>query len=1553
MLGLGFLLSAHAARIVVDTDGSGDHDTIQGAIDAASPGDHIAVMAGTYDSAAWSSNSVPIVGLGGPDAVWIETSDSWAVSHSDAGSLRVEGLSIRGATGGLYDSGGGVHARSVRAYDGSYGFYGYYSGDWLLEAVVAGGNSTYGVYAYNIDLSLEHATFVANGAHMASRYDSVSISQIVGYDGVPVNSCTSSAMDVSYALFGEISGTWPSCASSTSVMLGFDVEFEAYGDGDWDSTDLHELGLAVDAGPSGCEDVDGSVCDLGAFGGPWGSDSDEDSDGLPDTWEDDEGLDPSTDDGGDDEDSDGLDNLGEYLYGTDIWDADSDGDGAEDLDELQAGFDPLDGSDQDPTAAISAAAWATVGEVTPLDGSGSFDPLGQALGFRWTATTQPSASSIDPDLGSTPVLSFVPDAPGRWTIELEVDDGTTTDSVSVDIAAYDGDEIRIPEDFASFAEVEVQPGLVVVFGPGEHIVEGLSVSDELTLRGEGADETTLLVDRLTVTTGGVLRLQDLRVEGGSGVPVYAYAGRVELASVEVDAPDAPQAILVYYGVLTAWDLRAFGRDAAVTNTAGTTEIRRAHLEGDIALNSNSGRVRLEGVLLRGTISGIETRSDDLMVRHATFQDAANGIRSTSSAMSGDHLYFDDITTGVYCNGSEAGDFDFVMLHGSGIGERCTVLRSYSDLVGPDPDGVPAATSKAWDGGDWRRFDPDGTVTDIGVSGGEFGLMRDHGLSSPYEDADGDGLVAVTEWMLSTSDDALDSDADGHTDASEINSGTDPADPRDHQPSIEGLTWRTPVGSTLQFGPSWSDDPDGDTCALDWYDGSGPVRTADTSSAGIQTHTFTLSCGGGVTVDKVTLVVDEELHVPGDVATLAEAVLVAEDHHRIVLAAGEHVGDVDLRGLPIALSGEGRESRLVGDVWADQPELQLQDLWIDGEVRVDGGALSHLVVLGELWTGSAGGRYILVHDDVHVLDGASFRNLTVDGDGLMNTVGVGAAAFTGSLSANGDAILSYVLDADDLGERPFIDYDADPELAILEPWPQSPLWDGASPAVSDPDGSFEDVGYTGGPAAWPTDDDLDGMNDRWEALYGVDDPDADPDDDGLNNLEEFELGTSPANADTDGDRIPDGVDRDPTSDGGGGIVLRLDIDDRHPWPGQTVTLSSAGSYDPLGEDFAFHWVLDGPPGRIEADGPSLQVEVEVPGSWQVLLEVETSDGLHFELEDDFHARRVQRVAQGADLQLAVDEALPGTMLLLEEGTWATNLIVDKDLVIAHAEGSRGGVIEGLVEAAAVQVVDGHLLLEDITVRGAGGAVSIAVEGGDLELRRARIFAGDFALSVSGGDVDATNSVIIGADQLVSAYDARLSFRHSVLGYPEDEEVTEPPFDLSEADLRVENSAFVWTAAHINAIRCGFNCTADFTSTIVPDPNFLYVGGVATATDLVEEDPEFLLAADDAERLGLADFRVGGESPARDAASYGSDLDGSPADIGPHGGVYGDWPDVDEDRDGYTNLEGDCDDTDPAIVPDVWTGACPAAEGCAGCRTGAIPGLLATLLGLLFTRRRRLG
>ncbi|NIP92621.1 MAG: hypothetical protein GWO24_03800, partial [Akkermansiaceae bacterium] len=148
-----------------------------------------------------------------------------------------------------------------------------------------------------------------------------------------------------------------------------------------------------------------------------GEDVDLDDDGLPNLWEEANGLDPEDDGSTDpnngpegDPDSDGLDNLGEFEAGTDPQEADTDGDTINDGDEVAAGTNP---------------------KSEDTDGDGLTDSEEQDLG------TDPTNKDSDGDgfddkleieRGSDPTdADSVPNIDEDFVLHLTFDDGDLTD----------------------------------------------------------------------------------------------------------------------------------------------------------------------------------------------------------------------------------------------------------------------------------------------------------------------------------------------------------------------------------------------------------------------------------------------------------------------------------------------------------------------------------------------------------------------------------------------------------------------------------------------------------------------------------------------------------------------------------------------------------------------------------------------------------------------------------------------------------------------------------------------------------------------------------------------------------------------------------------------------------------------------------------------------------------------------------------------------------------------------------------------------------------------
>ncbi len=127
---------------------------------------------------------------------------------------------------------------------------------------------------------------------------------------------------------------------------------------------------------------------------------DTDGDGMPDNWENSNGLDPLVDDSSDDEEPDGLSNLQEYTLGTDPQDSDSDNDGMPDGWEVDNSLNPLsDDADDDADgdlllnlqeySLLTNSLWSAV--WTNVSGSAS------NFSFGMPGSTDPQNTDSDND----------------------------------------------------------------------------------------------------------------------------------------------------------------------------------------------------------------------------------------------------------------------------------------------------------------------------------------------------------------------------------------------------------------------------------------------------------------------------------------------------------------------------------------------------------------------------------------------------------------------------------------------------------------------------------------------------------------------------------------------------------------------------------------------------------------------------------------------------------------------------------------------------------------------------------------------------------------------------------------------------------------------------------------------------------------------------------------------------------------------------------------------------------------------------------------------------
>jgi hypothetical protein len=338
--------------------------------------------------------------------------------------------------------------------------------------------------------------------------------------------------------------------------------------------------------------------------------------------------------------------------------------------------------------------------------------------------------------------------------------------------------------------------------------------------------------------------------------------------------------------------------------------------------------------------------------------------------------------------------------------------------------------------------------------------------------------------------------------------------------------------------------------------------------------------------------------------------------------------------------------------------------------------------------------------------------------------------------------------------------------------------------------------------------------------------------------------------------------------------------------------------------------------------------DVAGGYGVTAEFVTEDGFALTLTEDVHGRQEQLVSVGQDLAQAVALAEPGTALVLEGSQgFRGGLVINRDLLITQQNGAMGGGIEPVIGSPTIQVVDGaHLVLEGVTVRAEESDIAVSVTEASLEMRQSRVVGGYFALAADGAVIDVQASQLLGVESLLSASNSQLSLRHVVGGYPMDENWQAYAWYLNKSDLLIQSSVLDFRPAELVPVSWG--CCATVDHSLVVDP----LNPLGIESDiLLGDDPGFLLSPLDAERRGKGDLRLGVASPLVDAGLPSEvDVDGTVADVGSFGGRWGDWPGVDNDRDGWSNLDGDCDDGDPDVHPDWRTGECPQENS--GCSTG---------------------
>ena len=480
-------------------------------------------------------------------------------------SSTYNGGAIWGAGGDFVWRGGSAEHNRAGSAGGAVHFTGV---DATVRNVVFAHNdardSAGGWYQRLGQLDMAHATLHDNrgllaGAYLSGVDGSLTHTSSSNNDGYGIYAYQSTGLELDDLAFHE-NTDGPLYPASTLSSFSSVLAAPRYVS-DSDLRLRHDSPLR-DAGDSACVDPDGTICDIGAYGGPSASGAwnawyaDADNDGLPDGWASDYGV----TDGAADDDGDGLTAHAELAAGTLPNVADTDGDGVTDGDEVSNGTDPLTGPSNGPTANAGSDIIADPDTPVQLDGTGSSSGVDT---FLWTVIEAPATATVLTNglsNGETATPSFTPDASGRYVFGLQVMNGgqrSALTTVQVDVTGA----LAVPSDYAT-----LQAALDVVLDGGEiqlasqiFPTNAVHADRSVTITGNGPDTTVLNArgsGAALVVVDASVTLVDLAVINGvaaQGGAIEVTDGDLVLRNVEVRASRAVNggAIAVLRGTLDA------------------------------------------------------------------------------------------------------------------------------------------------------------------------------------------------------------------------------------------------------------------------------------------------------------------------------------------------------------------------------------------------------------------------------------------------------------------------------------------------------------------------------------------------------------------------------------------------------------------------------------------------------------------------------------------------------------------------------------------------------------------------------------------------------------------------------------------------------------------------------------------------------------------------------------------------------------------------------------------------------------------------------------------
>jgi hypothetical protein len=152
-----------------------------------------------------------------------------------------------------------------------------------------------------------------------------------------------------------------------------------------------------------------------------------------------------------------------------------------------------------PVADAGPDQTVVAGQLVTLDGTGSSDADGDPLSFRWSFTTRPPGSTAALSDETSPAPSFTADLPGRYVVQLIVNDGAldgAPDTVAVDTS----NSAPVADAGPDQAEVPLG-GPVTLDGSGSSDADGHPLSYAWSLLTRPPGSLASLAGATTVAPG--------------------------------------------------------------------------------------------------------------------------------------------------------------------------------------------------------------------------------------------------------------------------------------------------------------------------------------------------------------------------------------------------------------------------------------------------------------------------------------------------------------------------------------------------------------------------------------------------------------------------------------------------------------------------------------------------------------------------------------------------------------------------------------------------------------------------------------------------------------------------------------------------------------------------------------------------------------------------------------------------------------------------------------------------------------------------------------------